>query len=148
MLEYKYPILIVSDFSTSHCVHCLNTGDLFTSLCITVLPPTPALLLFLQFLFWLEIVLDYFNTFSLYPVGSLFRVGRITLVNTFPFGTKLESHSPVKESLDKKIVSSTPPHLTAHLPLNTLSSQFPPFFVPTISTVYFLLSTVLTSRMD
>lgn len=105
-------------------------------------PPTLALLLFLQFLFWLEIVLDYFNTFSLYPVGSQFQVGRITLVNTFPFGTKLQSHSPVKESLDKKIVSSTLPHLTAHLSLNTPSSQFPPCFVPTIPSSSFWFRTV------
>lgn len=103
--------------------------------------PHPSSPPFLLFLFWLEIVLDYFNTFSLYPVGSQFQVGRITLVNTFPFSTKLQSHSPVKRSLDKKIVSRTLPHLTAHLPLNTprlhfplvSSPPFPPRLIPSRS---------------
>lgn len=84
-------------------------------------PPSPSSLLFL---FWLKIVLDYFNTFSLYPVGSQFQVERITLVNTFPFGTKLQSHSQVKGGFDKKIVSSTQPHLSTPFilpfPLDTL----------------------------
>ena len=115
--------------STSRCAHCLDGGGLFTSLCITLLLFSPALLLSFCFYFWLKILLDYFNTFSVYPVGSQFEVERITSVNTFPFGTKLQSHSPVKEGLDKKIVSSTPSHLRTHpLPLITLPSPFPLVF--------------------
>lgn len=103
--------------STSCCAHCLNCLGfvyLFMRHCASPLSSSPS---FLLFLFWLKIVLDYFNTFSLYPVGSQFQVERITSVNAFPFGTKLQSHSPVKGGLDKKIVSSTLPHLKTHLHL-------------------------------
>lgn len=102
--------------------------------CLFMLHSAPPLLSsppLLLFLFWLKIVLDYFNTFFIYPIGSQFQVERITSVNTFPFGTKLQSHSPVKRVLDKKIVSSRAPYLTPHLPLNTLSTPVAsPFLTP------------------
>lgn len=61
--------------STSRCAHCLDRGGGFVYLFMhhfaALLPSSPP---FLLFLFWLKIVLDYFNTFSVYPVGSQFEV--------------------------------------------------------------------------
>lgn len=78
--------------------------------CAPPLPISPLLL----FLFWLKIVLDYFNTFSLYPIESQFQMERIMLLNAFPFGTKLQSHTPVKGALIRKLcqvhyLTSPPP---------------------------------------
>lgn len=69
--------------------------------------PPPPLLSFarplLLFLFWLRIVLDYWNTFCLYPVESHFQMERITSLNAFPFGTKLRRHTPVKRASIRKL---------------------------------------------
>lgn len=81
--------------------------------CAPPLPISPLLL----FLFWLKIVLDYFNTFSLYPIESQFQMERIMLLNAFPFGTKLQSHTPVKGALIRKLCQVhylTSPHLPQH----------------------------------
>lgn len=123
--------LTLTMFSTTPCMQRSNMGGLFTSRCITVLPSSPA---FLLFLLWLKIGLDYFNTFSLYPIGSQFQVERITLVNTFPFGAKLPSHSPLKKgAMIRKLCQAnylTSP-LTSH---STLSAPFSPCFLTTIPT--------------
>lgn len=82
---------------THHALHQLLFA-LFKHGCIVYLlirhcaPPFPISPPFLLFLFWLKFVPDYFNTFSLYPVGSQFQMERIMLLNAFPFGTKLQSH--------------------------------------------------------
>lgn len=83
---------------TRPCVHFLEWGLLIYLFMCDCAPTLPLL-----FLFWLKIVLDYFNTFSLYPVGSQFQVERITSLNTFPFSTKLQSHTPVKGHMIRKL---------------------------------------------
>lgn len=70
--------------------------------------------------------MDHFNTFSLCPIGRLFQMERIRVLNVFPFCAKLQSHTqPVKERLAKEIGSSATPHLTSPLPFHGFSTHDP-----------------------
>lgn len=74
--------------------------------------------------------------FSFILVEASFKWKGLRSVNTLPFGTKPQSHSPVKGDLDKKIVSSSVPHLTtprptlSFLPLTLLNSPPVQFYFP------------------
>lgn len=115
--------------STRRCTLGWNTGGLFTSFRISVL------LLSSCFCFgkkkkkmrWI---------ISARSVADRFHVSRITPINIFPFGTKLQRHPSVRGGgLDQKVVNHTAtlPRPTARLSFNTLSVPFFHSFPPCLS---------------
>lgn len=137
--------------STSRCAHCLNTGGLFTSLCVTVLPLSPALPSPSVFILAENCAGLFQHIFPLSrwkPVSS----GEDYVVKYVSFWYKApKPHTSERGALIRKIVSSTLPHLTTRLPLNTLCPSFSPCYLPTILTqskfpaVNFLFDTILIS---
>lgn len=88
--------------------------------CPLTSPPLPRRSSSPPVLFWPEIVLDHFNTFSLCPIGRLFQMEGIMVLNVFPFCTKLQNHTqPVKKGLSgesgpRPVPHPTPPHPCFH----------------------------------
>lgn len=111
--------------STSCHVHRLNTGGLLSHHA----PPLQYLLLSFCFYFGWKLCWIISTHFPLIPLEASFKSKRITSLNTLPFSTKLQSHTPVKRGLDKKC-DTTSPHssLSPWHPLSTpFNFCFPPF---------------------